>query len=325
MRFISIRVKILLSSSLIILFAFAIIIIGYFQFIESKQFTDDIIPLSNNIVLIAKLETSTDTLEYNIDQYLVTKGDENKDFFIDELSTLNRNIENLMTDNIFIQSINSIKEMIKKIENDFSLISSDNFQKSPTRNRLIYSLYSDIKETKSQLNNIMESNILSMKSNVINQQDIIKSALKTFLFLGAMMIVVYLILGFRTSISIPRSILKLKNASSEITAGNFNVKAEVHSSDEVEQLAQIFNKMTNTISNNIDQLKCNEEELKKSLKTKNVLLAEIHHRIKNNLQIVSSIIQIEAGNTNNREVLKHLQNTALRIDAMGLVHKQLYN
>jgi len=71
-------------------------------------------------------------------------------------------------------------------------------------------------------------------------------------------------------------------------------------------------------------LKQTEHKLQTSLREKNVLLQEVHHRVKNNMQIISSMLNLEAmnvGNSHDKELLYVMQN---RIQAMALVHEKLY-
>ncbi|MBN1531466.1 MAG: PAS domain S-box protein, partial [Spirochaetes bacterium] len=67
-----------------------------------------------------------------------------------------------------------------------------------------------------------------------------------------------------------------------------------------------------------------EERLRRSLREKEILLAEIHHRVKNNLQVISSLLDMQTYYIQDREVMKHFQATAGRVEAMGLLHKKLY-
>lgn len=67
-----------------------------------------------------------------------------------------------------------------------------------------------------------------------------------------------------------------------------------------------------------------EERLARSLQEKEVLLAEIHHRVKNNLQIMSSLFQMQTRFHQNPEVLPLLQDSQSRIRSMALIHEQLY-
>lgn len=65
-------------------------------------------------------------------------------------------------------------------------------------------------------------------------------------------------------------------------------------------------------------------ELQISLAQKDVLLQEVHHRVKNNLQVISSMLQLEIGNNRTLEQQKPLLETARRLYCMSLVHEQLY-
>jgi len=65
-------------------------------------------------------------------------------------------------------------------------------------------------------------------------------------------------------------------------------------------------------------------ELQNSLEEKKVLLREIHHRVKNNLQIISSMLSMEAMQRENPEARRALQDMQLRIKSMGFVHEHLY-
>jgi PAS domain S-box-containing protein len=74
----------------------------------------------------------------------------------------------------------------------------------------------------------------------------------------------------------------------------------------------------------ITERKRAEETIKASLKEKEVLLGEIHHRVKNNLQIVSSLLRLGAAHSQNEDCLKVLNDTQGRVRAMALVHETLY-
>ena len=75
---------------------------------------------------------------------------------------------------------------------------------------------------------------------------------------------------------------------------------------------------------NIAPMKKYEHRLESSLEEKKVLLSEIHHRVKNNLAIISGLLQLEAFSTDSSSTKKTLSNTQLRIQSMATVHEMLY-
>jgi two-component sensor histidine kinase len=67
-----------------------------------------------------------------------------------------------------------------------------------------------------------------------------------------------------------------------------------------------------------------EEKIRASLREKEVLLKEIHHRVKNNLQIVSSLLYMQASKTEHPGAVSALKESRARIKSMALIHERLY-
>ena len=62
----------------------------------------------------------------------------------------------------------------------------------------------------------------------------------------------------------------------------------------------------------------------KTLEQRETLLKELHHRTKNNMQVISSLLQLQAANTDSNTTRQILKDAEGRIESMALVHKKLY-
>ena len=67
-----------------------------------------------------------------------------------------------------------------------------------------------------------------------------------------------------------------------------------------------------------------EDQITASLRDKEVLLGEIHHRVKNNFEIISSLLDMSSMATENQEVQNLLLSSRTRIHSMAMIHSQLY-
>ncbi|HZI51979.1 MAG TPA: histidine kinase dimerization/phosphoacceptor domain -containing protein [Terriglobia bacterium] len=74
----------------------------------------------------------------------------------------------------------------------------------------------------------------------------------------------------------------------------------------------------------ITDRKRSEERIRASLKEKEVLLKEIHHRVKNNLQVISSLLNLQANQIRDKETAQVFRDSQSRVKAMSLVHERLY-
>lgn len=92
------------------------------------------------------------------------------------------------------------------------------------------------------------------------------------------------------------------------------ISVQLKKANNRKQLLEIKNK----------QIETRNEIINKSLLEKDLLIKEVHHRVKNNLQIISSLMKLQAAKSTNEEVSMSLNEAQDRINSMALLHQLLY-
>jgi len=82
--------------------------------------------------------------------------------------------------------------------------------------------------------------------------------------------------------------------------------------------------LANNIGSTIERFRT-EEQIKKELQTKQILIKEIHHRVKNNLQVIASVLKMQAEFVQNPSDLVLFRNSQSRVQSMALIHENIYN
>jgi len=110
--------------------------------------------------------------------------------------------------------------------------------------------------------------------------------------------------------------LGLKHENGYITPVSYN--ASVYKNKDGEVMGAF------AAARDITDLKNAENDIKVSLKEKEVLLREIHHRVKNNFQIISSLLSLQSGHITCAESFDVFMESQNRIRSMAMIHEKLY-
>lgn len=113
-----------------------------------------------------------------------------------------------------------------------------------------------------------------------------------------------------------------------VNKGEKNIRSNVKGEDDIGILGKSFDSMLDFFENNIKTLDKKVEEktkeISKSLEEKEILLKEIHHRVKNNLALTISLLELQEDEIEDEKTKKVLIDIIERIHTMELLHRKLY-
>jgi PAS domain S-box-containing protein len=112
-------------------------------------------------------------------------------------------------------------------------------------------------------------------------------------------------------VSIARDVTDRKKVEEELEGHRMNLQA-------------LVDVRTTALKHEISENKAVQRELANSLQEKELLLKEVHHRVKNNMQVISSLLNIQAETVANQTFTDLLGESQQRIKSMSLIHENLY-
>lgn len=125
-----------------------------------------------------------------------------------------------------------------------------------------------------------------------------------------------------------KNIDKLTKTAKKINQGNKNIRSNVKGDDDIGTLGKSFDSMLDYFENSIktldEKVKEKTKEISKSLEEKEILLKEIHHRVKNNLALTISLLELQEEEIEDEKTKKVLVDIQERIYTMELLHRKLY-
>ncbi|MBN2547058.1 MAG: HAMP domain-containing protein [Spirochaetes bacterium] len=154
-----------------------------------------------------------------------------------------------------------------------------------------------------------------------------------FSLLTVTFIIMILLINFLLSLTILKPISTLADMMKKIQDEGPGIQITKTTNDEIGDLVKRFNTMSMVLFSSKNKIDKQQKQLKKSLSEKEILLKEINHRVKNNLNLIISLLEIHEEkilkklnkkNLNKNNIVYELKKVQNKIYSIALIHKLLY-
>lgn len=289
-----------------------------------------------NITCKSKLDKSTYDLENDIKKivqegFALTKNIHKGKIY---LMWINKDLQNNSEKLISIDNLNNKNYCISKISNITEPLTGDlttqellnvkkiNFFEHKLNNKETFTWVSKINE------NELSNFVLIFSAYKSDFEDYFKDDFLNIIPIAILALFLSIVLTFIIFYKWLKKIDILSKTAKEINNGNLKVRSNIQGNDDLSILGKTFDLMLDNLEDNIKNLdlkiKQRTNELENSLKSKEILLQELNHRVKNNLFLIINFIKLQKNKTGNADIKDSLQKIENRIYSISLVHSKLF-
>ncbi|RYF67447.1 MAG: HAMP domain-containing protein [Cytophagaceae bacterium] len=180
--------------------------------------------------------------------------------------------------------------------------------------------------------------ILDLPARVAQQDSLLKILL---LIIGTASLN-FLLLPRLINATLTQPVLRLLDGVQHVNAGDLTVQVMQSTQDEVGVLTQHFNQMTRSlhearieltryaqtleqqVADRTAELQADKARIEEQSAQLQTVMKELHHRVKNNLAIVSGLLSLQLNRLEDEQAIKAFQEGQRRIEAISLIHQRLY-
>ena len=162
--------------------------------------------------------------------------------------------------------------------------------------------------------------VAQLELNVASLDEPVEELALARVWEGSVLLAIAALVSYALAQYLARPIRRLAAAAKRVGDGDLDFSEESTRRDEIGELAVAFGEMTRSLREARETV----AESTASLSEKEALLKEVHHRVKNNLQIISSLLSLQADAATDPGAVAALEESGGRVRSMALVHEKLY-
>ncbi|WP_371806213.1 histidine kinase dimerization/phosphoacceptor domain -containing protein [Candidatus Lokiarchaeum ossiferum] len=193
--------------------------------------------------------------------------------------------------------------------------------KNETTGQLIKYIFIDLSDPNypTNISKIVE---ITYNNNLI-EEELLELRIQ-FIFANLLIVSVILIIVIVITKIFTAPINEIVQGVNEIAKGDLNYVIATKTQTDLQSIVESINLMVRERKRIDDELLQEGINLKKSLEDKEILLKEIHHRVKNNLQIISSLARLQKNSDISTDIIQANKDFQNRIQIMAMIHEILY-
>jgi len=147
--------------------------------------------------------------------------------------------------------------------------------------------------------------------------------IRNLLLMAAVALFSMIMAAFIGYVTIGSKLLRMAKTVTDIRNGKLSARTQLEEENsEIGMVSKAIDDMAETLEQRNDERDRNEKKLSEAIEEREMLLREVHHRVKNNLQLILSIIHLEKENS--RDIETFSRQIEHRIRAMSSIHEMMY-
>jgi two-component sensor histidine kinase len=146
--------------------------------------------------------------------------------------------------------------------------------------------------------------------------------IRNLLLMAVVAIFSMIMAAFIGYVTIGSKLLRMAKTVTDIRNGKLSARTHLEEDSEIGMVSKAIDGMAEALEERNDERDRNEKKLSEAIEEREMLLREVHHRVKNNLQLILSIIHLEKENS--RDIETFSRQIEHRIRAMSSIHEMMY-